>query len=149
MHYRIHRHSLAVCNEYTMTVYFKRNTCTPAHLCSYPFSQSCDSCTLHKTTLFTTPSKWEKCVSYCSMVAARWAGILENPKEIFNTAVCQVYTEWCQKKLRKWMFCLVENSNHPICTNNSATNKVTEKTLFLHAMILCTVPMPYDCRITA
>lgn len=30
------------------TLHFNRNTCTHAHVCSYPNSQSCGSCTLQK-----------------------------------------------------------------------------------------------------
>lgn len=33
---------------YECTIHFKRNTCTCAHLCRYPISQSCGSCTVQK-----------------------------------------------------------------------------------------------------
>lgn len=35
--------------EYTLTVHFNWNTCTPSHLCSYLIIRSCSSSAMHKT----------------------------------------------------------------------------------------------------
>lgn len=69
-------------------VHFNRNTCTPAHSCSYPFSQSCDSSIESWRYTLNVPIKHKNTVKVWSSWLYLWHSCLS----VFKT-------EWCKKEI--------------------------------------------------
>lgn len=94
-------------------IHFNSNTCTTAHLCSYPVSQSCGSSEAHHAdtgqalqlmfTSNTSNIRMKKCdlcdFNHGIVVDARWASLSisesANLLGISYTIVSRVCSKWC------------------------------------------------------